>query len=127
MTQQDELLLTDKEISNVLDKQAGTAHERFIFIAKAQLAKARPIIAKRAYQEGWEGGYQAGQQHSIGTDSTLVKEAKKQEREEIIREAQHDFPGVIDGKTLYRLVTFRVTEDEWRDVMDKEPKEEMPK
>lgn len=61
-----ELLLTDKEIAYALDKQFGTDHERFIFVAKAQLAKVqkhrlhrpdREKIAERIWLRDYEPNY----------------------------------------------------------------------
>ena len=77
MSEQDELLT---EIKKVLDRlnEDGRYDEAVID------TDAHEILAK-AKRIGWEDGYQAGQQHSIGTDAKLTEEALRQERERIIQ------------------------------------------
>jgi len=90
--EEQDLLLT-REIQNmILDfiKPYMEANVGSILIIDIeQLAKeivAKALKGKEAeISKAREDGYQAGQQHSIGTDSKLVEQAKREERERIFK------------------------------------------
>jgi len=72
----DDLLLNDEYQEAVYYAELGSPIKGRKAIDKL-LAKARP----RIYQEGYEAGYQKGQEHSIGTEA----EIRQNERERIIK------------------------------------------